>query len=57
MWRWRPAEREALRGLLAKAAEGFSGALVLRGEAGAGKTALLATRSPPRRQPGCRPPG
>jgi DNA-binding CsgD family transcriptional regulator len=38
----RPAEREALGGLLARAAEGFSGALVLRGEAGAGKTALLA---------------
>ena len=37
----RPAEREALGGLLARAAEGYSGALVLRGEAGAGKTALL----------------
>ena len=37
----RPAEREVLGGLLAKAAEGYSGALVLRGEAGAGKTALL----------------
>ncbi len=37
----RPAERDALRGLLAKAAEGYSGALVLRGEAGVGKTALL----------------
>jgi AAA ATPase domain len=37
----RPAEREALSGLLAKAAEGYSGALVLRGEAGVGKTALL----------------
>jgi len=37
----RPAEREALRGLLARAAEGYSGALVLRGEAGVGKTALL----------------
>jgi hypothetical protein len=37
----RPAEREALGGLLAMAAEGYSGALVLRGEAGAGKTALL----------------
>ena len=37
----RPAEREALGGLLAKAAEGYSGALVLRGEAGVGKTALL----------------
>ena len=35
------AEREALVGLLARAAEGYSGALVLRGEAGAGKTALL----------------
>ncbi len=37
----RPAEREALGGLLARAAEGYSGALVLRGEAGVGKTALL----------------
>src|SRR5271166_5570675 len=37
----RSAEREALRGLLARAAEGFSGAAVLRGEPGAGKTALL----------------
>ena len=37
----RSAEREALGGLLAQAAEGYSGALVLRGEAGAGKTALL----------------
>ncbi len=37
----RSAEREALGGLLARAAGGFSGALVLRGEAGVGKTALL----------------
>ena len=37
----RSAEREALGGLLARAAEGYSGALVLRGEAGVGKTALL----------------
>ena len=37
----RPAERGALRDLLARGAEGLSGALVLRGEAGAGKTALL----------------
>ncbi len=37
----RPAEREALGGLLARAAEGYSGALVLRGEAGVGKTTLL----------------
>ena len=37
----RSAEREVLGGLLAKAAEGYSGALVLRGEAGVGKTALL----------------
>ena len=37
----RSAEREALGGLLARAADGFSGALVLRGEAGVGKTALL----------------
>ena len=37
----RPAEREVLGGLLVRAAEGYSGALVLRGEAGVGKTALL----------------
>ncbi len=37
----RSAEREVLGGLLARAAEGYSGTLVLRGEAGVGKTALL----------------
>jgi len=37
----RSAEREALGGLLTRAADGFSSALVLRGEAGVGKTALL----------------
>ena len=37
----RPAQREALSGLLAGAADGYSGALVLRGEAGMGKAALL----------------
>ena len=37
----RTAEREALRGLLARAGEGYSGVLVLRGEAGVGKTVLL----------------
>jgi len=37
----RLAEREVLGGLLARAAEGYSGAVVLRGEAGVGKTALL----------------
>ena len=37
----RSAEREALGRLLARAADGFGGALVLRGEAGVGKTALL----------------
>ena len=37
----RSAEREVLGGLLARAAEGYSGAVVLRGEAGVGKTALL----------------
>jgi len=37
----RSAERGALGGLLARVAEGYSGALVLRGEAGAGKTVLL----------------
>ena len=44
MWTWcwsGQAEREVLGGLLARAAEGYSGAVVLRGEAGAGKTALL----------------
>ena len=35
------AEREALGGLLARAADGYSGVLVLRGEAGVGKTVLL----------------
>jgi DNA-binding CsgD family transcriptional regulator len=38
----RSAEREVLGGLLARAADGYSGAVVLRGEAGVGKTALLA---------------
>ena len=37
----RSVEREALGALLARAADGFGGALVLRGEAGVGKTALL----------------
>src|SRR5208283_4368124 len=37
----RPAERGVLGGLLARAADGYSGALVLRGETGVGKTALL----------------
>ncbi len=37
----RSAEREALGGLLARAADGYSSTLVLRGEAGTGKTALL----------------
>ena len=37
----RSAEREVLGGLLARAAEGYSGTLVLRGEVGVGKTALL----------------
>src|ERR1700752_3758508 len=37
----RPVEREALTGLLTRAAEGYSGVLVLRGETGVGKTALL----------------
>ena len=37
----RQAEREALGGLLARAADGYSGALVLRGEAAVGKTTLL----------------
>ena len=36
-----PAERKVLGGLLARAADGYSGALVLRGETGVGKTALL----------------
>jgi len=37
----RLAEREVLGGLLARAADGYSSTLVLRGEAGGGKTALL----------------
>jgi len=37
----RSAEREALGDLLARAVDGFSGTLVLRGEVGVGKTALL----------------
>ncbi|HTU08933.1 MAG TPA: AAA family ATPase [Trebonia sp.] len=37
----RSVEREALGGLLARAADGFGGALLLQGEAGVGKTALL----------------
>jgi hypothetical protein len=37
----RSAEHELLTGLVARAAEGLSGILVLRGEPGAGKTALL----------------
>ena len=37
----RLAEREVLGGLLARAADGYSSTLVLHGEAGSGKTALL----------------
>ena len=37
----RMAEREALGGLVARAADGYSATLVLLGEAGAGKTVLL----------------
>ena len=37
----RSTEREVLAGLLARAAGGFSGALVLRGEPGVGKSTLL----------------
>ena len=37
----REAEKQELDGLLAAVREGFSGVLVLRGEAGIGKTALL----------------
>ena len=37
----RPSERKVLGGLLTRAADGYSGALVLRGETGVGKTALL----------------
>src|SRR5215470_1477821 len=41
MLRGRRAERAAIDQLLARAAAGHSGALVMRGEAGIGKTALL----------------
>ena len=37
----RTTEREVLDGLLARVREGESGAMVIRGEAGIGKTALL----------------
>src|SRR5215472_5504050 len=37
----RTSEREVLDALLARVREGHSGALVIRGEAGIGKTALL----------------
>src|SRR3954447_9944970 len=40
-FRGRSSEREALDGLIAAARAGRSGVLVLRGEAGMGKTALL----------------
>ena len=51
-WRWggydptpmligREAEKQALDHLLARVRQGLSGSLVLRGEAGIGKTALL----------------
>jgi len=53
----RSAEREILGGLLARAAEGYSGALVLRGEAGVGKTALLDETFGAAMAGGCRPPG
>ena len=52
-----PAERELLGGLLARAAEGYSGALVLRGEAGVGKTALLDDTIAAAAAAGCRPAG
>ena len=38
---WPDAERARLQGLLADAREGRSGVLVVAGEAGVGKTALL----------------
>ena len=53
----RPAEREVLGGLLARAADGYSGALVLRGEAGVGKTALLDDTVAAAAAEACRPSG
>ena len=53
----RSAEREALGGLLTRADEGYSGTLVLRGEVGVGKTALLDETLAAGRRSACRPPG
>ena len=44
----RGEERAALNGLINAAGDGLSGALVLHGEAGMGKTALLSIQLRPR---------
>ena len=48
----RDGEAAAVSALLDGARDGRSGALVLRGDAGIGKTALLGTRSPRPEPPG-----
>jgi len=53
----RSAEREVLGGLLAMAAEGYSGAVVLRGEAGSARPRCWTRRSLLRRRMACRRPG
>lgn len=51
----RSAQREAVSRLLARTAEGFSGVLVLQGEPGTGKTALLDEAIAAAKLKGCEP--